>query len=243
MKKTRIYLSAIVICAVSWSCKTSTILEATFEGDAVNNPPATDLPGAPSGDVIQYHNDMTPQLKVQNSTIAGSKALHLTNVSLPDIPIHNRWLSFRGIGTDLTKTIWVTHTGQNTDASQDMHVLLSDGYAHLILGMLIASDGQVALAKNSTDPYTDVLGNIGSQTHTIIFTISASTLKYNVTILTPSGPTITVENKPMITDNQLGFNNPAHPMLSIRHSEPSNPSHTYAIGSVLISKKKPKPLK
>jgi hypothetical protein len=239
MKKIQVYLSAIVICAVSWSCKTSTILEATFEGDAVNNPPATDLPGAPSGDVIEYHADMTPQLKVQNSTLAGSKALHFTNVSIPDVPGHQRWLSFKGIGTDLTKTIWFTHTGQNTGASQDLHIYISDGHAHVIAMMRIASNGQVALAKNIADSFTDVIGNIGSQSHTIIFTVSASTLKYNVTILTPNGPTITAENKPMITDSQLSFNNPAHPELSIQHVETPNPSHLYAIGNVLITKKKP----
>jgi len=239
MKKIQVYLSAIVICAVSWSCKSSTILTATFEGDAVNNPPATDLPGAPSGDVIQYHSAMTPQLKVQNSTLAGSKALHFTNVSIPDVPGHDRWLSFRGIGTDLTKTIWFTLVGQNIGASEDLYIYVSDGHAHVIAMMRIASGGQVALATNIADPFSDVLGNIGSQSHTIIFTVSASTLTYNVTILTPSGPTITAENKTMITNNQLSFNNPAHPELSIQLPEMTNPSHTYAIGTVLISKKKP----
>jgi hypothetical protein len=239
MKKLQICLYVLVACAVTWSCKSSTILSASFEGDAVNGPPATNLPGAPSGDVIQFHNDMTPQLKVQNSTIAGSKALHFTNVSIPDVPGHDRWLSFKGVGTDLTKTIWFTHTGQNTGASQDLHIYVSDGHSHVIAMMRIASDGQVALAKNIADAFTDVIGNIGSQSHTIIFTVSASTLKYNVTILTPNGPTITAENKPMVTDNQLSFNNPAHPMLSIQHSELSNPGHTYAIGSVSITRKKP----
>ena len=78
MKKFHVYLSAIMICAVMWSCKSSAILTASFESDAINSAPATDLPGDPSGDVIQFHADMTPQLKVQSSTIAGSKALHFT---------------------------------------------------------------------------------------------------------------------------------------------------------------------
>jgi hypothetical protein len=239
MKKLHVYLSAIAICAVMWSCKTSAILSASFESDAINSAPATDLPGAPSGDVIQYHTDMTPQLKVQNSTIAGSKALHFTNVSIPDVSGHQRWLSFKGVGTDLTKTIWFTHTGQNTGASHDLHIDVSDGHGNVIARMRIATNGQVALAKNITDDYTDVIGNVGSQVHTIIFTVSASTLKYNVTIFTTNGPTITAENKPMITDNQLSFSNPAHPTLSFQHSEAAGSGHTYAIGSVSISKKKP----
>jgi len=239
MKKLQVYLSAIVICAVMWSCKTSAILTASFESDAINSAPATDLPGDPSGDVIEFHSDMTPQLKVQSSTIAGSKALHFTNVSIPDIPGHQRWLSFKGVGTDLTKTIWFTHTGQNTGASHDFHIDVSDGHGNLIARMQIASNGEVSLATNIIDDYSDVIGNVGSQVHTIIFTVSASTLKYNVSIYPSSGPAITAVDKPMITENQLSFNNPAHPMLSFGHSEETASGHTYAIGSVSISKKKP----
>ena len=53
--------------------------------------------------------------------------------------------------------------------------------------------------------------------HTVVFTVITSTLKYNVTVFPESGPVITAENKPMITDNPLYFNNPAHPMLSFLH--------------------------
>lgn len=239
MKKLQVYLSAIVICAGMWSCSTSALLTASFEGDAINSAPATDLPGAPSGDVIEFHTDMTPQLKVQNSSIAGSKALHFTNVSIPAVSGHQRWLSFKGIGTDLTKTIWFTHTGQNTGASHNFLIDISDGHGNLFARMRIATNGEVGLATNILDNYTDVIGNVGSQVHTIIFTVTASTLKYNVTIYPSSGPAISAVDKPMITDNALTFNNPAHPMISFQHSEESGSSHTYALGSVSISKKAP----
>ncbi|WP_276366033.1 hypothetical protein [Chryseolinea sp. H1M3-3] len=239
MKRLSIHLLVLLLSFLGWSCQSSKILSASFEGDAINNPPNKNLPGDPAGDVIEYVNALEPQLKVQNSPIAGAKALHFTNVAITNPPGHQRWLSFKGVGTDLTKTIWFTHTGQNTGASHDLLIDVSDGHGHLMARMRIKSNGEVGLAKNITDDYTDVLGNIGSEVHTIIFTTSASTLKYNVTIFKTTGPAITAENKPMITDNALSFNNPAHPMLSFQHSEQSGSSHTYAIGSVTISKKKP----
>jgi hypothetical protein len=105
--------------------------------------------------------------------------------------------------------------------------------------MRIDSDGEVGLARNILDNYTDVIGNVGAQVHTIVFTTSPSTLRYNVTIFKTSGPAITAENKIMITENALSFHNPAHPMLSFQHSAGSSSGHTYAIGSVNISRKEP----
>jgi hypothetical protein len=239
MKKLALYAMVMWIAGLGMSCKSSKILSASFEGDAINNPPNKTLPGDPTGDEITYHTAMEPQLKVQNSTIAGSKSLHFTNVAISNPSGHQRWLSFRGVSTDLTQTIWFTHTGQNTGASHDVLIDVSDGHGHLIARMRIKTNGEVGLAKNITDDYTDVLGNIGSEVHTIIFTVSASTLKYNVTIFKTSGPTITAENKPMITENALSFNNPAHPTISFQHSEQPGSGHTYAIGSVSISRKQP----
>lgn len=229
----------VILSSLMWSCQSSKILSASFEGDAINNPPAKNLPGDPTGDVIEYNVALEPQLKVQNSTIAGSKSLHFTNVPISNPSGHQRWLSFKGIGTNLTKTLWFTHTGQNTGASHDFLIDVSDGHGHLMARMRIKTNGEVGLATNITDDYSDVIGNIGSEVHTIIFTTSPSTLKYNVTIFKSTGPAITAENKPMITTDKLLFNNPAHPMISFQHSEQAGSAHTYAIGSVTISRKKP----
>src|SRR5688572_24808767 len=219
MKKLSVYCLAILASSLVMSCQTSKILTADFESDAINNPPATNLPGDPNGDVIEFNNALLPQLKVQNSSIAGAKALHFTNVPISNPGGHQRWLSFKGVGTDLTKTLWFTHTGQNTSAGNPVLIDVSDGHGHLMARMRIASNGDVGLATNILDNYSDVIGNIGSQVHTIIFTVSPSSLKYNVTIFKTSGPTITAENKPMITEDALSFNNPAHPMISFQHSE------------------------
>lgn len=242
MKKLSVYLLtsvALVVCSLISSCKSDKILSAGFEGDAINSPPNKTLPGDPAGDEIQYNSALNPQLKVQSSTIAGSKSLHFTSVAISDPGASERWVSFRGIGTNLAETIWFLHTGQNTGAAHDVLIDVSDGHGHLIARMRIKPDGEVALAKNIADYYTDVIGNVGSEVHTIIFTCSASTLKYNVSIFKTTGPAIVVENKPMITENALNFNNPAHPTLSFQHVQSSPPSHTYAIGSVSITRKKP----
>jgi hypothetical protein len=105
--------------------------------------------------------------------------------------------------------------------------------------MRISPGGDVGLATNITDDYSNIIGNVGSETHTIVFTASPSTLKYNVTIVKETGPAITAENKPMITTDALQFNNPAHPTLSFLHPGEVATGNTYDIGSVTITRKKP----
>ena len=210
MKKLTLSL-IVLVSLLGWSCKSSKILTATFEGDPVDGLPAKDLPGDPSGDAIGYHDAIQPRLKVQNSTIAGSKALNFTFNPINNPPtVSEEWLGFQGIGTDLTETIWFTHTGQNNGATVLIDV--TDGHAHIIARMRISPNGDVALAHNIQDSnYTNEIGNVGSGVHTVVFTVTTSALKYNVTVFPESGPAITEENNPMITNNPLYFNNPAHP--------------------------------
>jgi hypothetical protein len=233
-------LFAFVVAATCGLTSCSKILDASFEDDDTDSPPATDLPGSPAGDVIEFHASLQPQLKVQNDDISGSKALHFTNFSGTLPPVSQRRLSFKGIGTDLTETLWFTHTGQNMGS--EMSIDVSDGHGHSMVRMHIRFDGQVGLATNLADPYTDVIGNVGSGKHTIIFTTFPSTLKYNVSIIKESAPAIIAENRPMITDNPLSFNNPAHPTLHFMHYSLTTGvglGTTYAIGSVSISKREP----
>jgi hypothetical protein len=237
MKKLTLSL-IVLVSLLGWSCKSSKILTATFEGDPVNGLPAKNLPGDPSGDAIEYHDAIQPRLKVQNSTIAGAKALNFTFNPINNPPtLSAQWLSFKGIGTDLTETIWLTHTGQNNGATVLIDV--TDGHAHIIARMRISPNGDVGLAQNIQDDYTNVIGNVGVGVHTVVFTVTTSSLKYNVTVFPESGPAITEENNPMITNNPLYFNNPAHPMLSFLHQGSVPNGNSYAIGSVSISRKKP----
>jgi hypothetical protein len=122
--------------------------------------------------------------------------------------------------------------------SSTIYIDISDGVGNLMARMRISSNGEVGLATNITDGgYSDIIGNIGSETHTIVFTASPATLKYNVTILKETPPAITAEDRPMITQNANSFKSPNNPTLNFRH-EYENGSW-YAIGSVGISRKKP----
>jgi hypothetical protein len=239
MKKLLLYSTAIAFYCLLSACKPAKLLTATFEADAINSPPAKDLPGAPVGDKIEYHNVITPLLKVQNSPISGSKALYYTALPIDDNnppPLSAQFLSFRGIGTDLKKTVWFYHTGKNM--SSTIYIYISDGVGNAMAWMRISANGDVGLATNITDGgYSDIIGNIGSETHTIVFTASPATLKYNVTILKETPPAITAEDRPMITQNANSFKSPNNPTLAFRH-EYENGSW-YAIGSVGISRKKP----
>ena len=236
MKNMSQFLFFTLAALLSVSC--SKILTATFESDPVNGLPTKNLTGAPSGDVIEYHAAIEPRLTVQNSAVAGSKALHFTYNSIGDPPpLSAQWLSFRGIGTDLTNTLWFTYVGQNNGTGVSIDA--SDGHGHLTARMRISENGDVGLAQNIGDNYSDVIGNVGSGIHTVVFTMFTSTLKYNVTILKDAGATITAENRAMITDNLLTFNNPAHPMLSFLHAGLVSDGSIYAIGSVSISRKEP----
>lgn len=232
--------ASILLCAALVSCKTSKILSANFESDAVGSPPATNLPGDPAGDVIQFDPGLTPQLAVVNSATAGEKALNFRNMTVAIPSGHNRWLNFRGISTNLVETLWFVYNAKNTSATSNVLIDVSDGSGHLMARMRIQSSGDVGLATNILDNYSNVIGNVGSGSHTIIFTVMPSTLKYNVSIYPSSGPVITAENKPMITENALEFANPAHPSVSFQHESTSGSGgHQYIIESVSISRKKP----
>jgi hypothetical protein len=220
------------------SCKSSKILSAGFESDVLNQPPATNLAGDPSGDVIQFVPELASQLSVENSSDAGKKAMHLMNVPV-SVGGHSKWISFRGISTNLVETLWFTYAAKNNNPAGHVMIDVSDGAGHLLARMRIHSNGDIRLAKNILDDYTDLIGNIGQNAHTVVFTTSPSSLKYNVTVFQTGGSAITAENKPMITTNALEFANPAHPTISFSHASTGSGNHHYIIESVSISRKKP----
>lgn len=233
------YLSLFSLLTLNFgSCKSSKILSATFENDTVNQPPATDPAGAPAGDVIQFNSALTAQLKVQNSATAGEKAMHLMNVPV-NVGQHARWVNFRGINTNLVETLWFTYAAKNNNPAGNVLIDVSDGSGHIMARMRIHSNGDVRLAKNLLDDYTDLIGNVGLNPHTVIFTTSPSSLKYNVTVFQTGGSAITAENKPMITTNALEFANPAKPTISFTHASTGGGNHHYIVETVSISKKKP----
>jgi hypothetical protein len=239
MKKIIVPFFVIVASCIGWSCSTSKILSATFEGDAVGALPAINPPEDPSGDAIEFNTGIAPRLRVQNSTISGSKALFFTHNSLTSPPPRTaEWLTFKGIETDLTQTLWYTYVGQNMGTA--VSIDLTDGHANLIARMRISSNGDVGLARTIEDAaYSDVIGNVGTGTHTVVFTTTTSSLRYNVNIYKEGAPAIIAENRPMITTNPLSFNNPARPSLSFIHNG-SPDGHSYVIGLVEILRNRPR---
>lgn len=192
--------------------------------------------------MIQYNPVIENQLVVESSTTAGEKALHFRNAALSgDLSGHSKWVSFRGINSDLANTVWFWFTGANTGASGNVLVDVSDGNAHLIARMRIKPNGEVGLARNILDAdYSDVLGVLNGTSHTIVFTTDVSRLRYNVTIFQAGGETIPpATDRPMITENVLHFSNPARPSLSFMHNGSANPNHKYMIESVVISRRRP----
>ena len=138
MKKLKIFLFLLVATLGSSSCSKTKILSATFETDPVNGLPAKNLVGAPSGDSIVYIDAIEPRLSVQNSTLSGYKALYFAQIPVDTLPPDaSQWLSFKGIGTDLTQTLEFSFTGKNNGA--DMSIELSDGDGHPMARMRIGA--------------------------------------------------------------------------------------------------------
>lgn len=236
------FLNLVLIlasCVMLMSCKTTKLLDAGFESDGINNPPNKTLPGDPSGDEITYSTALEPQLKVQNSTIAGSKSLHFTNVAIGNPPASERVLRFRGASTDLSKTVWFMYAAQNLNPGMDVFVDIGDGYGAAIARLRIAADGGAYIVAGSDYTQYHYLGKVNSDVHTVIFTTSLATKTFNITIFPGNNPAITAENRPFIQQDHTQFHNPARPSISFQHQGTTS-NHTYAIGVVSITKEKPK---
>ena len=142
MKKLLLYSVAMALYCLLSACQSTKILTATFEADAIDSPPAKSLPADPEGDVIEYQKRIAPVLKVQNSAISGYKALHYTALTINNPPP----VSAR---------------------------YLSFKGGHLMARMRIFPNGDVGLTTNIRDAdYSDIIGNIGSEANTIVFTAS-----------------------------------------------------------------------
>lgn len=236
-----IKLAAILLAlwSISFGCKTDKILTADFERDALNAPPAKNLPNAPDGDEITYHDAIQPRLRVVSSTLSGSKALQYSDNFIENPPpLASQWLGFKGIETSLTQTLWFIYTGQIH--GKGVTVDISDGDLQ-VMGRLIISDSGEVSVVHSFDPNATHhnMGNVGQGPHTVVFTVFTSQLKYNVTIVRESGPALVAENQPMLTTDLLQFKNPARPKISFLLLPPNGSTSFYEIGSVNITKKKP----
>ena len=232
-------LLILVSCSLLVSCTTAKLLDASFEADAVNGLPDKTLPGDPTGDEITYDAVIEPQLKVQNSTIAGSKSLHFTNVAIGNPPASQRFLKFKGASTDLSKTVWFMYAAQNINPGMDVFVDVGDGYSAAIARLRIEPNGTASVVAASDYTVYHTLGNIGTGVHTVVFTTSLASKTFNITIFRESGPALKAENRPFIQQDHTQFHNPARPTITFQHQGTTS-LHTYALGFVSITKEKPK---
>lgn len=226
---------------VTFSCKTSTILVAKFESDAIGATPGHDLPGDPAGDRVDFIPELASGLKIKTWE-AGStnKALEFTRVNTGGISGHSTWLSFKGISTNLAETVWFIYNAKFGGGSgAEVITDLSDGSGSPIARMKINSAGQIRLVAG--DYTTEKL--IGTITpgakHNVMFVVSAASTSYNLLIAAAGHPLIKVDNEPTMTANPVNFHNPCNPSISFNFGESSGSDTKYLVNDVSITREKP----
>ncbi|GGH44512.1 hypothetical protein GCM10007423_42750 [Dyadobacter endophyticus] len=238
MKTIQFFLHALLLTTLLASCKTTTILTSKFESETIGSLPAKNLPGDPTGDEITYSTELQPRIKVTASATAGQKSLTFTEINTPGLTAHNQFLSFKGISTDFTQTLWFMFTATHSGSGERMLIDVTDGSAGMITRMFITETGQLSMMTNFSGG-EQVLGNIPTGvSHTIIVTLNLSSKKFNLTVL-KSGGNITLTDRPVLIDNVLAYANPAQPSLHFRWDDGASATRKYVLEEVLITRKKP----
>ena len=238
--KTFQYFCTILVCSAFFSsCKSTYILRSNFESDAINSLPNKSLPGDPGGDALEYSSQVEPRLKVVSS--AGQKSLRFSQSAAPGLTAFNQWITFRGISTDFTQTVWYYYTAtQQSTSGGYVLVELGDGSAGIVARLTIKANGEVTLLRNLTTQQQDVIGTITEGvSHTVVFTVDMAASKYNVTIFKSAGEAITVTNKTVVLGTGVSYANPARPTMSFRYEEGQSDARRYTLEAVTISRKKP----
>lgn len=234
------HLSAFLLLALALtSCKTTAILNETFESDVVGGLPVMNIPGAPTGDQVIYEPVLVPRIKVTTSSnSAGQKALTFSQAVTTGLTAHNQFLSFIGISTNFTQPLWFFYTATIYGDGADLMMDITDGAAGMIARMYISNSGDVSLVK-SLPGEKEVIGNVPlGVIHTVVVALDMNKKTYNLSII-KSGGNIVVKNRPIILENPLAYANPAHPQISFRFDANNFETRKYVIESVNISRKQP----
>ncbi|GAB2596783.1 hypothetical protein GCM10027190_51090 [Spirosoma areae] len=165
-----------------FSCRPIYLLTNNFSGDVVSSPPLHNIPGSPVGDSVAYNYAIQDKLKI--SLDGSNKCLEYSDVPIRDSQIsgHLDWLSFRGVTTDLSKTITFTWTGKIDRGDNDLVVSISDGFANAIARLTVNKAGEIRICDSPSDyTYRELVGtiNYGSY-HTI--TVIVDPLKNTYTL-------------------------------------------------------------
>jgi hypothetical protein len=226
------------------SCRTSALLNASFESETIGSRPTRNIPGAPEGDEINFPPDLAESMSIIASSTAGEKALQFSMNYVTDPSAHNsQWLSFRGIATNLTQPLYFYYTATQPVTFGELTIDVSDGRGGLMARMHIRNDGHVFLSNNFFGSVLEV-GTIPLETsHTVVFAVNVRSGTYNLVIFKRGG-NLTVNNHPFFRTGEsppdpLDFANPAYPTIAFHHSFGRAPQIKYIIESVSISKKRP----
>lgn len=238
MKTFQLFLYSSLLVSLFSSCKTTAILSANFESDAVGSLPAKNIPGDPPGDEIQYGAELEPRLKVSASTSAGEKALTFSEINTPGLTAHNQFVNFKGISSNFTEPIWFFFTGKHSGSGERIMFDFTDGTAKIITRLYLDQSGQLSML--TAFPGTEqVVGNIpAGVAHTLFISLNMSEGKFNLTVL-KSGGNITVTDRPVLLGNPLSYSNPANPSISARWDDGASDTRKYVFESVSITRKKP----
>ncbi len=242
--KTALFSLLLLLGFVSTSCRTSALLNASFESEAIGSRPTRNIPGAPSGDEINFPPDLAESMRIIASSIAGAKALQFSMDYVTDPSAHNsQWLSFRGSETNLIQPLYFYYTAIQPVTFGELVVDLSDGRGGLMARMLIRNDGRVFLSNDYFGSELEVGTLPLGMSHSVIFTVNVRSGTYNLVILKRGG-NLTVNNHPFFRTGEsppdpLTFANPAYPTIAFHHSFGRAPHIKYIFESVNISKKQP----
>lgn len=240
--RTIISICCIVgLALVTFSCKTSSLLVARFDSDAIGSTPAHDLPGNPVGDRVDYIPELASGLKVRNWVTGSYKALEFSRVNTGSISGHSTWLSFKGISSNLAQTVWFVYNAKYTpDFNSEVITDLSDGSGAPIARLKLKSNGQMVLIGSDWTTET-VVGTVPLNVpHTVIFVVDAGRTSFNLSIYATGQPAIIRNNQPTMTRNALDFHNPCNPSISFNFGDQSGTGTKYLIDDIVISRKEPK---
>jgi hypothetical protein len=166
------------------ACATGKLFHADFNADTVGSPPATNPPGAPSGDKI-----WTPevsQLMVVQSAELNSKAASYRNLV---VPIGERHVWFMSATTTLPANqkfrAWWNGRIDLTYAGSGLDVSLEWGTLSTAIANFRFKDGQVRLRTSDVpSPTWETIGTYNeSETHTAIITVDKAVAQYSLVII------------------------------------------------------------
>lgn len=161
-KYTRFYssvsglLPVITILAFTmflYGCSPTVLLYDDFKSDPLGGIPTKDIPGSPTGDLVQYASNVGQRLKVVSFTaVSSGKGLEFNSKQLVDGLYGNNYLNFRGIPTgNFSKQIRCSLVGKFDNFRDELLVSISDGAGLEFARFNFHADGMLLVAASQAD--------------------------------------------------------------------------------------------